>query len=165
MLAKLDHILGKCSDLINVVSKYVLGIIVATMFASIILQVALRYLFNTGLSWPEELTTFLMAWMTFLGSAIAVKQMEHISINMFVERLPQRGQLLMRLITKITMLLFVILLVYLGYNLAVNSVNYFSNALRLSLFWPRLSILVGGSIMVLHLVHFIVRDLREVRRT
>ncbi len=165
MLAKLDHILGKCSDLINVVSKYVLGIIVATMFASIILQVALRYLFNTGLSWPEELTTFLMAWMTFLGSAIAVKQMEHISINMFVERLSQRGQLLVRLITKITMLLFVILLVYLGYNLAVNSVNYFSNALRLSLFWPRLSILVGGSIMVLHLVHFIVRDLREVRRT
>lgn len=165
MLAKLDHILGKCSDLINVVSKYVLGIIVATMFASIILQVALRYLFNMGLSWPEELTTFLMAWMTFLGSAIAVKQMEHISINMFVERLSQRGQLLVRLITKITMLLFVILLVYLGYNLAVNSVNYFSNALRLSLFWPRLSILVGGSIMVLHLVHFIVRDLREVRRT
>ncbi|WP_216829582.1 TRAP transporter small permease [Alkalihalobacterium elongatum] len=162
MLEQLDKNLERVSNTLNHYSKIALGVIVGSMFLAVILQVALRYMFNTGLNWPEEFTTFLMAWMTFLGSAIALKQLEHINIDMFVEKLSIRGQEILRFITKLLMLAFIILLTYVGFRFALNSMNFTSNALGIPLFWPRLSVAFAGALMIIHMLHFIVRDLREV---
>ncbi|WP_209123791.1 TRAP transporter small permease [Alkalihalobacillus sp. BA299] len=162
MLEQLDKNLEKISNTLNYYSKIALGIIVGSMFSAVILQVVLRYLFNTGLNWPEEVTTFLMGWMTFLGSAIAVKQLEHINIDIFVEKLSIRGQEILRFITKLILLGFIILLTYIGLNFAINSMGFTSNALDIPLFWPRLSIAFAGLVMITHMLHFIVRDIKEV---
>src|SRR5699024_11047997 len=89
MLTKLNKNLEAISEFLNNISKVVLGITVALMAGIIILQVFLRYVLNSGFSWPEEVTTFLMAWMTFLGSAIAVKNAQHINIEVFDMVIPR----------------------------------------------------------------------------
>ena len=38
------------------------GVILAVMTAAVFLQVVLRYGFNSGLPWPEELATWVFAW-------------------------------------------------------------------------------------------------------
>ncbi len=162
LLETIDKGLEKISDFLNKWSRVVLGFVVAGMFSAVILQVTLRYVFNAGLRWPEEATVFLMAWMTFLGSAVAIKQMEHINIDLFVEKLSEKGRFILRFITKLMMLAFIIFLVYFGFKFALNSMNFTSNALGISLFWPRLSISAAASIMVIHMLHFIVRDIRGV---
>lgn len=161
ILEKVEKLLGKVSDLANLVSKFLLGCIVGTMCLAILLQVTLRYVFNTGLSWPEELTVFMMAWMTFLGSAVAIKQSEHIQLDLFVNKLPFKARSIVFFLNKIAMLLFVLYFTYLGIRMASMSTGFQSNAMHISLFWPRISMGIGGGLMILHLVYFILKDIRK----
>lgn len=163
MLEKIDLNLEKISNQINNYSKILVGIIVGTMFLAIILQVILRYVFHTGLSWPEELTKFLMAWMTFIGSAIAIKQTEHINVELFINKFSKSIQFYLRLLIRILLLAFVGLLIYIGYTFVISSIAFTSNAMGISLLWPRLSISVGGLLMVIHIIHFIIRDFLVVK--
>ncbi len=51
------------------------------------LQVTLRYVFNSGLPWPEELATWMFAWSVFLGMAVATSRDAHISIDVVLRLL------------------------------------------------------------------------------
>lgn len=167
MIEKLENYLGKTSDILNTISKVLLGLIVASMFTIIIIQVVLRYVFSGGFSWAEEITVFFMAWMTFLGSAIAIKQAEHISVDILVQKMPERLRIIMQLISKAFILLFVSIFMYYGYLYAINSANYNSNVLNIPLVYPRVSIAIASFIMIIHLIHQLLVDflrLSEVKK-
>lgn len=44
-------------------------------------QVILRYVFNTGLPWPEEVAIWAFCWAVFLGMAVATGRDAHIAID------------------------------------------------------------------------------------
>ena len=44
-------------------------------------QVIWRYIFNNSLSWSEELSRYLFAWLIFVGAAVAVKENAHINVD------------------------------------------------------------------------------------
>ena len=93
------------------------------MFLIIITQVTLRYTLSQGFSWAEEVTVFLMAWMTFRGSAIAVKQAEHIKIDMVVDKLPEILRRIVNISSKLFILVFFLILTYFGFQFAVGSLK------------------------------------------
>ena len=53
-------------------------------------QVILRYVFSSPLSWPEEIATHALVWITFLGGSIVTRREEHIKVTFFVEFLPKK---------------------------------------------------------------------------
>jgi TRAP-type C4-dicarboxylate transport system permease small subunit len=55
-------------------------------------EVILRYVLNRSLGWAEELLRYLLIWMTFLGSYLAIKGNEHLSIGLFFQWLPRKWQ-------------------------------------------------------------------------
>lgn len=55
-------------------------------------EVILRYVLNRSLGWAEEILRYLLIWMTFLGSYLAMKRNEHLSIGLFFRWLPPRWQ-------------------------------------------------------------------------
>lgn len=152
--------LEKLSDMTNAISKFVLGLIVLLMVSIIVLQVFMRYVLHSGFNWPEEVTTFLMAWMTFLGAAVAVKQSEHINLELFVKLLPPPVQRMVNMIAKTVCFLFFAFLIYFGYQFAVGSWSYKAMTLNLSLFWPRVSVFVCALLMALHMTVFILKEIR-----
>lgn len=162
MLKKVHESMGRITNRLNSLSRIILGVIVGSMLVIIVMQVILRYLFNTGFTWPEEVTTFLMAWMTFLGSAIALKQSEHISLELFVGLLPKKIYILVRFISRILVFSFILLFTYLAFNFALGSLSYSANTVDISLFWPRVSIFVSSLLMIIYTIEFILGDVREV---
>ena len=76
--AKLTHFL-ECLICINFLS----------LLAIVILLVALRYIFNSSISGANEIITILFIYTTAIGSAIAVGQRSHISINILEDMLSQ----------------------------------------------------------------------------
>lgn len=62
------------------------------MFVINMVQVCLRYLFNTGLDWIYPLTMLLFIWMTFLGSFVIYHQKKDIVMNYVVSLFPPRFQ-------------------------------------------------------------------------
>lgn len=70
-------------------------IIVACLAAMVVLvfgNVVLRYAFNSGIAQSEELSRWLMVWLTFLGAVVALREHAHLGIDTLVRALPPFGK-------------------------------------------------------------------------
>jgi tripartite ATP-independent transporter DctM subunit len=109
------------------------------------LQVVLRYGFNSGLPWPEEIATWMFCWAVFLGMAVATGRDAHISIDVLIRALPPRGQDLLGLINRVVMAAASIMLVVHGWDYVSRTISA-SPALQ----WPTkyffLAVPVGGAL-------------------
>lgn len=55
-------------------------------------NVVLRYGFDSGLAWSEELARLLFVWLIFLGAILASRQHAHLGFDSVVRRLPAAGK-------------------------------------------------------------------------
>ncbi|WP_111646641.1 TRAP transporter small permease [Paranoxybacillus vitaminiphilus] len=51
-------------------------------------NVVLRYIFNSGITWSEEMSRFLFIWMIFLGAIGALKDNDHLGVDTLLKKLP-----------------------------------------------------------------------------
>ena len=75
---------------IDVAMRVLCSLLLVAMSALLILQVVLRYAFNAPLFWIEEVCTYLLVSVTFLGAAFAWGRREHITVDFAFEMLPAR---------------------------------------------------------------------------
>ena len=79
------------------ISKAIIGLLnvlsalcLATMCILVFGNVVLRYGFNSGITWSEEMAPILFIWMIFLGSIVALKENQHLGVDMLVKKLPDK---------------------------------------------------------------------------
>jgi TRAP-type transport system small permease protein len=65
----------------------------AVMVVLVFGNVVLRYVFNSGIATSEELSRWLLVWLTFLGAIVALREHAHLGVDMLVRALPPRGRL------------------------------------------------------------------------
>ena len=104
-----------------------------------------------------------MSWMTFIGAAIALHGWEHIGIDFFVTKLSPKMRDAVNLFARFSVLFFVVFLFVTGINLVTSSSKMISDALRISLVWPRLSVPVGAGFMMIHVLNLIYQDIEKIR--
>ena len=71
---------------------YISQIALTVMVVLVIFTVLLRYVFNTGIGWAEEVPVLLVNLFAFLACAIAVRDHMHISVNIVYHLFPQGGR-------------------------------------------------------------------------
>ena len=77
-------------NVIHFISAILACIFLAFQLIIISVNVIMRYFFNSGISWTEEISTnVLMTAFTFLSMAIGVKLDSHINVNLIPKRAPQ----------------------------------------------------------------------------
>ncbi|MBI1209449.1 MAG: TRAP transporter small permease subunit [Azospirillum sp.] len=64
----------------------------ALMVVMIFTNVALRYIFGSGLAASEELARLAFVWLIFIGAVLAQRDHGHLGVDMAVSRLPPRGR-------------------------------------------------------------------------
>ena len=64
----------------------------ASMVVLVLSNVVLRYVFNSGISVSEELSRWLMVWLTFLGAIVALREHSHLGVDTLVRALPPMGK-------------------------------------------------------------------------
>lgn len=65
---------------------YIAEIALATMVFIVFMTVVLRYCFNTGIGWAEEVPRLLVTLFAFLAMAFGVRDHIHISVNIVYNR-------------------------------------------------------------------------------
>jgi TRAP-type C4-dicarboxylate transport system permease small subunit len=85
-------------------SKVILGGSVLIITALIFLNVVLRYWFNSGVFFTEELSELLFVWMVFLGALIVLKEGAHIGVDLVISRLNPPARKAAALISNLLML-------------------------------------------------------------
>src|ERR1044072_7594549 len=73
--------------------KVAIAACLAAMVVLVFTNVVMRYLFNSGIPTSEELSRWLLVWLTFLGAIVALRQHAHLGVDTLVRALPRRGRL------------------------------------------------------------------------
>ncbi len=124
--------------------------ILLTMIVVVGMQVVFRYGLRRGLSWPEELSGFLLIWLTFLVADILVKRSGHIDVRYFSDKLSQRAQLVISFVVNLYLLGFLVFLVISSIELAMRQTTHLVGAaLRLPKTYYTLAATVSGVSMFL----------------
>jgi TRAP-type C4-dicarboxylate transport system permease small subunit len=95
--------------MLNIFMAFALSLMVVLVFGNVVL----RYFFNSGITWSEEMSRYLFVWLTFLGAIGAFKDKEHLGVDMLVKRLPT-GLKKVALVISDLLMLFVLYLVLEG---------------------------------------------------
>ena len=85
ILLRLNHIVHRVMLVVAQVS-------ILAMIAIVTLTVILRYCFNTGLSWAEEVPRLLVTVFAFLACAIGVRDHMHVAVNALYNRFRPGGR-------------------------------------------------------------------------
>jgi TRAP-type C4-dicarboxylate transport system permease small subunit len=86
------------------VLKVLIGICLAVMVVLVFGNVFLRYGFNSGITISEELSRWLLVWLTFLGAIVALREHAHLGVDTLVRALPPAGKRLCFVISYALML-------------------------------------------------------------
>ena len=115
-------------------------------------EVFLRYFFGKSLYITEEFTRYLMVWVVFLASSLALREDSHISIEIFVNRFRGRTRSCLHLIAQILLLTFLIFLIIEGIIALSFQMDQIIPSLGIPIFWFYLAIPVGSCLMILNLL-------------
>ena len=85
-----------------------LVIILIAAVVIVAMQVVTRYVFKIPLPWSEEIARYLFLWLTWVGASYATKERKHVSIDLVYEKLPEKGQMICKVITNIIWLVFLL---------------------------------------------------------
>ncbi|MQY76023.1 MAG: TRAP transporter small permease subunit [Spirochaeta sp.] len=72
------------SKIINSLEEAIIAILLASMTLLVFLEVTLRFGFNTGVMWAQELTLHLSCWMVMFGASYGIKIGSHIGVDALV---------------------------------------------------------------------------------
>lgn len=85
-----------------------LSVMTLVLFA----QVAVRYLFDGGISWSEELARYIMIWVVYLGAAVVYRDNSHISVTALEEFVGPKARFFLNVVQKLISMGFIGLMGY-----------------------------------------------------
>lgn len=106
----------------------------------VLLQIFQRYFALFPTPWTEEMSRFLFVYLTFLGSALLLKEKGHITVDVVVELLPRRLQLGIYALVQLLLLLFLWIFTGGMLELTLGSVD----VRAASMTWFSMAYLYGG---------------------
>lgn len=118
------NILNKIGEILEKISSIIVIILTAVMCVTILLQVAMRYFFNSPLVWSEELARYAMIWVTFLGTAIAQKRGTLVCVDMFVNMMSEKVKNILGIVCNIIELIFGGVLAYYSFIFAYGASSF-----------------------------------------
>lgn len=88
-------------------------------------NVVLRYGFNNGIIFSEEVSRFLFVWMVFLGSLLMLRDNGHLGVHTVTKKLPLTGKKICKFVGDVATLGCCILMAIGGWKIVrINMVNY-----------------------------------------
>lgn len=131
--------------LINGILALIMGGMTVLVFGSVVL----RYVFNSPVTWSEELASLLFAWLTFVGAYVGFRTHSHIRIDTLTMLLPaglRRGILRLADMGALAILL---VFIWQGFSLTATTWSLEFPALEISRGYLYLSLAIGACLMFL----------------
>ena len=133
-------------------NEFLIGLMMIIMFVLVFTNVVTRYCFGFSIATAEEIATFLMIWVTYLGAGIALRQGRHAAIDVFQDMLGKRGQKVLRAILAVLVLGFFLLLLWYGARFAHFGMRSETIATQIPKGIPYLGVPIGAALFVAHML-------------
>jgi TRAP-type C4-dicarboxylate transport system permease small subunit len=135
-----------------------MAVLLAAMAILVGVQIAGRFVFEYSLFWPDEVSRFLLIWISFLGMSVGTRRGAHPGMDSLIRFLPPRSARVVLTFALILSLLFFAVMVLYGSILVVRTWAQRSVALELRMGIPYLAVPISGVLMFLHVAALGLRD-------
>jgi TRAP-type C4-dicarboxylate transport system permease small subunit len=135
---------------------------IAAMVALVFANVVGRYLFNRSFIWAEELSQYLMVWVTFLGAGLALRYGRHVAMDLLHSVLPDPAARALRAALALVTIAFLLALTVLGFQLVVFAWPQETPAMNISAGLPYLAVPLGALVYLVHIL-LMFRDIVDQR--
>jgi TRAP-type transport system small permease protein len=143
MLATFDRAL-MCAN------RWAVILMLAAMATMVFANVALRFLTDQSILWVEEVSRFLMIWLTFLGSGIVLRYGAHVAIDTLAQKLPGIAPAIRAAVLGV-LGAFLGVVVWLGLRYAILTWDQTTPVLGIPFGAVYLAMPVGFALMIVHL--------------
>jgi TRAP-type transport system small permease protein len=132
-------------------NRWILVALLAGMAVLVIGNVISRYVFSHSFSWVEEVSRYMMIWVTLLGAGSALRVGGHIAIDTLQGVLPTAGAKALRVVIVALVAASLLVLTWLGIDYAKFAWEQESPVLGWSLGKIYLALPIGTGLMLVHL--------------
>jgi len=118
------------------------------------IQVFARYVLGSALSWSEEITRYLFIWSAFLSVSLCTKKCISIKIDQFINKFPNRGIALFKIVNLTISFIFFVYLIPFAYRYLMSTIasGQVSPACGIPMAWVQSAPLVCFSLTAIRLV-------------
>lgn len=99
--------------------EWLLMTILALMVILVFGNVVLRYGFNSGIVFSEEVSRFLFIWMVFLGSVLMLRDNGHLGVHTLTKLMPLAGKKVCKFLSDVITFACCVLLTIGGWRVAI----------------------------------------------
>lgn len=131
----------------EVISMVIMVLIAVFM----IMQVCARYIFNSSLSWPEEICVYLLIWMGMLSLSYCIRTRTSIKVEMLINLFPEKIRTAFHLLEDIISIVFYGFLCLPAWQLLSKAIasGQVSAALHIPMYLIQISPLVAFALAVI----------------
>jgi len=142
-------------------NRALLMVLLGTMSVMVFANVVLRYTTGDSLVWAEELSRYLMIWLTFLGAGLVLRYGGHLAIDNMQDVVPARGARMLRALILLGVAAFALIMMWLGvvYSLRTWAQTTPVTELPFGLVYSALP--VGFLFLLIHMAMFARRYVRD----
>ncbi len=129
------------------------------------LQVVARYLFNSSMSWTEEVTRYLFVWSGFISIGYGVHKGVAIRIDMFAEKLKPKAKALLYIGNHLIELVFFLYLMPFAFRYLVQTIisGQVSTACQMPMSILQSAPFVGFVVCIIRLIQSIVKRVKALK--
>ncbi len=109
-------------DRLNSAMAWIAAVAILFMMFAISYAVMMRYIWNKPVPWIVEISSYLMLYITFLGTAWLQRKGGHVEVDLFIGRLKPRSLAVLKTVTSLGGALVGFILAWKG---ALVTVDYF----------------------------------------
>lgn len=102
---------------LNRIEETILCLMLLQMGLSTFLQIVMRYVFHSAITWLDELVHVEVVILTFFGAALGIKYGSHMCVDVMKKRLEGRWQFFIEAVSHLVIAVYVFLVVYFGSGL------------------------------------------------
>ena len=149
--------MGRIEQIIVRGNTFIIGLMMIIMFFLVFTNVVTRYCFGFSIATAEEVSTFLMIWVTYFGAGLALREGRHASIDIFQDLFSPRVRTIIRILLGVMLIVFFALLCWYGARFAHFGWGVETIATQIPKGIPYLCIPIGAALFIVHLL-FVFRN-------
>ncbi|GKV65227.1 MULTISPECIES: TRAP transporter small permease [unclassified Sporosarcina] len=136
----------------------VMALLFYVMTTIVTLQVILRFAFNSGFSWAEELARFLFVWLMYFSISYATRNNSHIKITFLVDKLSEKASKIIAVAVDILFMVFAVIVFIAAWNICQSISEFQDKAVSMNVSMNILygAGLVGFALMIIRLIQVLI---------
>lgn len=144
--------------------EYLLVILLVLIACIMMLQIVMRYVFSSSLSWAEEFTRYCFVWSVFISISFSIKKGSMLKIDAVTALMPKKVQAVLGITVDFVVLAFFVLLLVNSQQVIERLISsgQTSPAMGLPMVYVYAAAIVGFTLSVIRSIQSIVFSLKNL---